>query len=556
MLGPLIRTTMEAGSNLRVARDDAVWSFLLPKMDVHEAWVVGDVPAGICAGLRDRAVRLVHVDDIGQLLARGQHVPIELLVLTSAGLARPGESNGDAAAQIRALLAIDASVVVTGTAGSSTVAALGRLLGHQPQVATMQPAPRPGRLRGAPDQTALRVPVRRQRSRARRRLRSAANMSSAGIARALGHTTPLPWVRSHASDLQPLTPRAGSDRSRGGVLIATRRGSDQAALPLWVQQAGSAAGLDWHAAAWRFAPPRGYRSQKPIFLVGADEEGASEYVVKVTQEPRFNDRLLNEAHALRHLAATRLVPVGEVPEVRSMAEHAGLAVVVESFCPGSPFRRWSTGRADCRHAARAVEWFTLLGERSAVHTTSADALRRDSETLVRRFTECFPMNPGYVAKLQEHAAQLTEAAPPAVFLHGDPGVWNLLTRPDGRIAVLDWENAVVEGPPCWDLLLLLTSYAAFAGEAAGRRPTARQIALQFAVGSPLRPLIEAAFAHYGERVGLSAATMESLIVLCFAHQALKELSRLPHRATPATHSSELLARVLDAPVLTGSPLRA
>jgi hypothetical protein len=555
MLEPLIRATLEAGSNLRDARDDAVWSFLLPTLDVREAWVVGDAPAGVCAGVRDRAVRLVHVDDIRQLLSLVQHAPIELLVLTSAELARLGASSEDVA-RIRALLATDASVVVTGTAGRSTVAALGRLLGHQPQVATMEPAPRAGRLLGPRDQTALRVPVRRQRSRARRRLRSAANLSSARVARAIGHAAPLPWVRSHASDLQPLTPRAGSDGSRGGVLIATPRGSDQTALPAWVQQAGAAAGLDWHAAPWRFAPPRGYRSQKPIFLVGADEEGASEHIVKVTQEPRFNDRLLNEAHALRHLAATHLVPAGEVPEVLSTGEHAGLAVVVESYCSGSPFRRWSTGRADCRHAARAVEWFTLLGERSATHTTDADELRRGAETLVRRFAEGFPISARHLAKLREHAAQLTEAVPPAVFLHGDPGVWNLLTRPDGRIAVLDWENAVVEGPPGWDLLLLLTSYAAFVGEAAGRRPTARQIALQFAAGSPLRPLIESAFADYGERVGLSAATMESLIVLCLAHQALKELSRLPHRAAPATHSSELLARVLEAPVLTGSRLRA
>ena len=46
------------------------------------------------------------------------------------------------------------------------------------------------------------------------------------------------------------------------------------------------------------------------------------------------------------------------------------------------------------------------------------------------------------------------AAVPAVFQHGDLGSWNVVARPGG-FTVLDWEDAVLDAPPLWDLWYLL-----------------------------------------------------------------------------------------------------
>lgn len=83
-----------------------------------------------------------------------------------------------------------------------------------------------------------------------------------------------------------------------------------------------------------------------ILLLQRPGDANPSLVVKITQEPRFNDRLLNEATALRALAEQRLVALSTIPKVVLTTAHSGCAVVVETAQSGTGFRHRSSGTFD------------------------------------------------------------------------------------------------------------------------------------------------------------------------------------------------------------------
>jgi aminoglycoside phosphotransferase (APT) family kinase protein len=377
-----------------------------------------------------------------------------------------------------------------------------------------------------------------------RRLRTVGRLVRARLGRPGAGGRPPTTVRAHPSDLVPRRPVLPARVPREATLVLARD-ADLLAVPRWVRDVVRDAGLDAPLDGWAFAPPRGYRSQKVLYLLGP--EGAEpRLVVKATQEPRFNARLDNEADALRRIAAEGLAAPATVPAVLATARHAGLSVVVESAWAGQPFRELSTARPDCPFAATALDWFTLLAERSAAPDTRPAAQRRaEIDDLVARYLDLHEVGARRREALLDHAATLGEASVPTVFFHGDPGNWNLRARPDGTVGVLDWENAHPAGPPVWDVALFLATYGTFVAEAQGRRWTAEVLVEQLRPGSALRPLVDRTLTTYGRRVGVAPAAIASLQVLCWVHQALKEASRRPVGAPPTGRQHEIVGHLLD-----------
>lgn len=558
MLDALLDDVLAVGSNVPAGSADSAWMFLLPTLEPAHALCIGAVPPHVAAQLRTSARVATFVDDLSTWSSPARSdqdglVPVDLLVVGAAALGelarRPAEL-----AMLRDLLDDDACVAVH-TLQSGTEDLLGQLDGlvdvSQPRL-VLEPGAGPPAAGRAASANVLGIPEQRPANAGpllARRLRTASVLARSRVARALGRRGPLGAARAHASDLRPLRPTPVDQLDRCQAVLVGPPGADLGRPPRWVRELGETAGIDVGEARWAFGPPRGYRSQKPLFLLrDTDAEGPS-FVLKITQDPVFNARLLTEASALATIAADGLADAASVPQVVAATEHGGLAVVIETAWDGQPFRAHSTAEPHCPFAARAVEWFTALGERSAVPAGDDDALHRGAVRLVDRYLDVFSPAAHHRSRLAGEVERLRGRGAPAVFVHGDPGNWNLMARADGSIGVLDWENARRGGPPGWDLLLFLKTYGTFVAEAAGRRYTTATFAEQFRAGSDLRPMIDRSLLGYAERVGVDVDVLEVLTLLCWVHQALKDASRLTPDTVASSHYRQIVDACLDDPRL-------
>jgi hypothetical protein len=267
----------------------------------------------------------------------------------------------------------------------------------------------------------------------------------------------------------------------------------------------------------------------------------------------FNARLLNEYHGLAALAERASLPERMVPRPVFLGTHGGLAVVAESMLPGSPFPLHSSGQADCPTAARAIEGIGRLAAATARPATGADHAKAIAD-LVAHLREIYRPDAELLGSVEEALGALARAGTvPTVFLHGDPGDWNLLVAPDGEIGFLDWENSETEGPPLWDLFWFVHSYAGFAAERSGIRATPAACARRL-----LEPTAEAeamvrATRGLALRLGVDVAAIEPLFVLHAVAMAVREAWRLPPedpgRGRCFGWLREVVARRASSPIL-------
>lgn len=150
-------------------------------------------------------------------------------------------------------------------------------------------------------------------------------------------------------------------------------------------------------------------------------------------------------------------------------------------------------------------------------------------------------------------AQLAHEDVPGVFLHGDPGNWNLLIDLAGHLGVLDWENADRLGAPLWDTLLFAETYGAFVAEGAGRRYGSTTFVEHSRPASRLRRSLDPALADQSDRLQMSGDAVASLTLLCWVQQALKEASRLPASRVMRSRYRTIVALSLEQPELYADP---
>ena len=558
MFAELLESDLAVGANV-ASRDAFAWTFLLPTLEPAHVLCFGDLSVTV----------------MDRLTAAGASVQVFARPPTTEQLAtitRPADLvllDGEVhellhadpmlACQLRDSLAGDACIAImrAGVVKAGGSNAIG-LLTSQP-VRALCMGPTGSDPSGASSQPAnvLIVPEHQPfnaRSRFRRRIANASVLTRTRAARAVGRG-PSRASRAHASDLRPMRPGGVDRRVEADAILIGHPTSDLGRPPQWVSDVAESAGVDLDPARWAFAPARGYRSQKPLFLLTERGHHDPTHVLKITQEPRFNQRLMTEAKALRHVRDERLVDRDSVPEVLFAGRHGGLAVVLETAWQGQGFRRHSTATPDCPYAKRAIAWFTTLGQRSAVRGPKVGEVHDEARRLVDRYEQVFHPTSIRRAQLLEYVGRLQGREVPGVFFHGDPGNWNLRARADGAIGVLDWENARPVGPPVWDLALFLKTYGVFVAEAEGRRYTTATFVSQFRPGSPMRSLIDEALRAYAESLVLDDGAVSSLLLLCWVHQALKEASRLAPEAVGSSHSRAVVDRCLDDPRLLSCPAR-
>jgi hypothetical protein len=302
-----------------------------------------------------------------------------------------------------------------------------------------------------------------------------------------------------------------------------------APVPAYVRDLAAASGVDLEGYRVALTAPGDYPSRKTVLALLAPGAPAPSYVVKLAQDVALNDRLRNEARALRALAAAGIGDGATLPRAPFFGHHAGHAVLGQTAIAGVPFRQVTTGAPDCPAARAAVTWVSELGARTADRASAtpgdvADAL----DELLERYAGLYRPGAAERAALAGSIAAIgASAAPfPLVFQHGDPGTWNILVTDGGRPAFLDWEAAEEHGLPLWDLFYLARSVAVGVARASGTRSSLDAVARGLLADGPLSRALAQDVARHSERIGLEPALAGPLLLTCWMHRALKEAMTL------------------------------
>jgi aminoglycoside phosphotransferase len=298
--------------------------------------------------------------------------------------------------------------------------------------------------------------------------------------------------------------------------------------PAWLLEHASTHGFDLARHRYRFIPGGDYWSQKAVFLLHPPGADQPDLAVKVGRDRRFSGRLATERDALRHVAG-RASSAAAVPTVAFWAEEDGVVVLAQSALGGAPLPDPLVDDPIglIRRAGDALLDLAIGGGGPGLVGPGDAAAALGG--IVDRFAVAHPERTDLVAALRTSvdAVAADDAPFPSVFHHGDAGVWNLLVEDDGRIGVLDWENAETGGVPLWDLFYLHQTRSSRLAVAAGHRYGSRRFADDFLADGPNRRLLVAEIDRWLASIPLRPTLVEPLFRLCWAHHAAKEASRTP-----------------------------
>ena len=551
ILPTTLAARFEPGSNLKDGAAGAAWSFLLPSLELGHVLCLGEPPETSLATLARLARALtVCTDDrrardrLAAVADRQGWREVRIADLDAAGRLAAGS--------------VDLAWPLTGgyrLHGERLAAFLSPLLSREGLVYLEGRGPRSWRLDGAflgalgrrgAESLLLRL------SPAAGEVRSAIPLGDRATARHLvrrdlaGPLVAAPFGRVGRRLLERAPARGVLDSlaerivPRAGAIVATHPDPDGALAagpPRYLRRIAAEAGIDLRGARWGLSARGRYNSQKVLFVLLGGVEG----LVKMTRTPDLGPRLANESAALGKLAALGVIGAERAPRLLFHGRHAGLEVVGESLAGGTPFRKRSRWTADCPYLADAVEWLAELGAAS-VQWAEPNRVAAALGALLERFSATYRPAATEEAFLaaQVQAIAAADTPFPLVFQHGDPGTWNLVVRPDGRVAFLDWEAAEPLGMPLWDLFYLLRSFAVSGARAGRIGDPLEAYARRVLAEAPLGRLLVDAVGRHCQRIGIARRYVEPLFHLCWMHRALKEATRLEPAALGQGHYLRLL----------------
>jgi hypothetical protein len=298
------------------------------------------------------------------------------------------------------------------------------------------------------------------------------------------------------------------------------------------------AGLSIDSHRWGLSATGDYDSRKLVFFLFERDQFLPQYVVKMTRSRAFNGRLERERRALELLEELGIGDRETLPRIAFAGTHGGLAIVGETAIDGVPFDRRTTATANCPYARAAIDWLTDLGAATvAPFAAEAGEVAAGLLRLLGQFTDLYKISPEEQAFLRAQISVLEFNRVPLVFQHGDPGRWNVLVTPSGRVVFLDWEAAEPHGMPLWDLLYFLRSFCVCV---AGRGDSLQSLEELLFQDSPLAELAVDSIRNYCVVTGLQGHLVEPLFHTCWMHRALKESTRLPPTKLRSGHYFNLL----------------
>jgi hypothetical protein len=275
-------------------------------------------------------------------------------------------------------------------------------------------------------------------------------------------------------------------------------------------------------------------SGKVVALFFADGDRQPRAAVKMPRTPESVPGLLREAETLCALQGR---PGGVPGAPRVLLCRAETGVVVETALPGVPLSGFLRRESFRDLAFKGAVW---LGDLTGPTRSSP---RIDSTDLADRALADFEASFGGAvdaAMLRETAQILARLDPlPRVCEQRDFSPWNVFLDAEGKLVVLDWESAELQGLPALDLVYFLTYLAFYLDRALRigryRESFRRSLDPVTQTGGVAKELL----AWYAERTGLPRAAVRPLRLLAWLLHSRSEHRRIVEDAGPAPDSARL-----------------
>jgi len=332
-------------------------------------------------------------------------------------------------------------------------------------------------------------------------------------------------------------------------IIAQRLGQESNGhLPEYLVSIAAAGEKSVDDYRWGMSAAGRRNARKVLFYLLHRERGKPEAIIKLTRSAAFNMRLENEYRALDYLNKKNIVDAGTFPPPFFFGYHGNLAVLGEGFIHGKAFRQKTSVTLRCPLAKAAIEWIFDLGANTADATkVSSQQAAVALNELFRQFNEIYTLSEHQHSFLVKQIGAIAESSStfPAVFQHGDPGIWNVMATERGGIAFLDWEAAEQCGMPLWDLFYFLRSFGTWASRRAGIRDSLKSFSQNFLAAADFSKWLAKVVHEYCERVNLDRRLIEPLFYACWMHRALKETTRLTKANLEKGHYINLLRLCIE-----------
>ena len=273
--------------------------------------------------------------------------------------------------------------------------------------------------------------------------------------------------------------------------------------------------------------PRFRASSHVVFLVLAGGKPDPVLVAKVPRLTSAVAAIEREVANLRAIEVARPDWLNSIPRVVAYEECFGRPVLVETALVGHLMDP-VTVRRDLAGCCAAVSGWLCGTERPhlGASTGNENWYERLVEQPLRQFGDVFPLSTDDIRLLERTWAlvePLRGTSLPMVVEHGDLSHPNIILCEDGRVGVVDWELADVNGVPASDLFFFL-AYAAFAlGKARAGKDYISSFHTAFFGRTAWAPPYVAA---YAEALQLSSHLLTPLFVLCWARYTVGLLRRL------------------------------
>jgi Phosphotransferase enzyme family len=335
---------------------------------------------------------------------------------------------------------------------------------------------------------------------------------------------------------------------RRASLAGGSQAAGRAGPPRYLRRLAAESGVALERHRWGLAAPGEFRSQKVLFfLFGPEGKDVPDYVVKITRDPRLNQRLENERRALELIHDAGFPGSRTLPRPVFFGYEHGLAVLGEAAVDGVSFLERTEATPHCPLAGAAIDWLVELGVATAQPPAGGDrAVAGQLEALFERFCRIYRVSRAHESFLASQIDSLagSDNAFPLVFQHGDPGPWNLLVTANGEPAFLDWEAAEPEGMPLCDLFHFVRSFGIRVSRAAGTNDAVHSFEEQFLADSELGRLLVGKVSRFSTQAGLATELVAPLFYFCWIQRALKEVTRLhPQRVDQGRYVNLLRASI-------------
>ena len=272
----------------------------------------------------------------------------------------------------------------------------------------------------------------------------------------------------------------------------------------------------------------GFRtSNHVVFLFFAGGACEPTLVAKVPRIEGHVDALDTEATNLRAVQALRRGGFDSIPRLVAYERHASWPLLLETAIPGRIMKPAEVQRRPQACLDAVLAWLLDLHlPHSGESTRPQNVWKRRMEEPVCGMGDVLDLSEDewrLVRQTREFAHALRDSHVPLVFEHGDLSSPNILELKGGRVGVLDWELADPQGLPAVDLFFFL-NYVAIA-RSRPREPREFVAAFRAAFFGKTawgRPYVN----RYAESLRLSADTLRSLFVLCWARSVYRLARRI------------------------------